>query len=755
MYRLLIWLFAFQVVFTSETAFAFTSNVFRNCNEGGDICFYESTETGRRGDYAFSSQANSSEYVLYFSNQPEYPRQRYITEFKNRNFVSSIGISPEGYVLLSAANATNNGQFLENFTIYNVYPEISQEWRNLADTKKRSIQSNLKRLGFYVGQVDGLFGAGTYSAILGYNAVFNQKIGTSNSRGAATQLLSQIFNHTRFDYKNGRLGTDLDMAIYRDQTVCSLATENSFTTWTARSDLAHWVAEAKRRNLDCGVRNYSGYSDYAICGIAAVGSPKAWSTRTEDAVFVAEAKRRNLECGVGDASRSGTAAGTNACRSNPGSCTDSAICLLATRKNSQGVRVWQSAPYENFVQEAKRRGFDCGVFNYLSYSDQTICNMAAVGSPKAWSTSPEMVGWVTEAKRRNLNCGVGVAVCNYDNTRPCTDVSICGLATRINQGVRYWDTASIAQQAVQEAKGRGLTCDVSLGSPSVEANSCANDPTKCGAVELCIRGSQLSNGERVWRTDTNGKPYAEAARSIGLSCNVTSELKDEVYRVANGTGFFVTAEGHVVTNQHVIEGCNQIQVHSEGRMSPASVLGQDSVNDLALLKTSQVPKGVFLLAENNPQLLDDIIAAGFPFGESVSSTVKVTKGIVSSLSGLGDNSGQIQIDAALQPGNSGGPIVNLQGNVVGVAVAKLDVEKSIESFGAIPENVNFGIKLSSLKTFLNDNNVDYGVGNERGVRNEELGRQITNATVLLSCWMNEASIQTMINQRTLFSAQSN
>lgn len=124
---------------------------------------------------------------------------------------------------------------------------------------------------------------------------------------------------------------------------------------------------------------------------------------------------------------------------------------------------------------------------------------------------------------------------------------------------------------------------------------------------------------------------------------------------------------------------------------------------------------------------------------------------MSSLSGLGDNSGQIQIDAALQPGNSGGPIIDNNGNVVGVSVAKLDVEKSLERFGAIPENVNFGIKLSNLKTFLDDNDVDYEIGNDREIRNSELGKLATEATVLLSCWMTEARYEDMQNQKAMFS----
>ena len=91
--------------------------------------------------------------------------------------------------------------------------------------------------------------------------------------------------------------------------------------------------------------------------------------------------------------------------------------------------------------------------------------------------------------------------------------------------------------------------------------------------------------------------------------------------------------------------------------------------------------------------------------DRVSSSIKFTKGIVSSLSGLGNNYSEIQIDAAIQPGNSGGPIIDEYGNVLGVAVAKLDVVKIVEDYGTLPENVNFGIKASTLMSLLKSHEV--------------------------------------------------
>ena len=156
------------------------------------------------------------------------------------------------------------------------------------------------------------------------------------------------------------------------------------------------------------------------------------------------------------------------------------------------------------------------------------------------------------------------------------------------------------------------------------------------------------------------------------------------------------------------------------------------------------------MRNKNPVLLQEIYVAGYPFGNAVSSSVKVTKGIVSSLSGIGDNFSQIQIDAALQPGNSGGPILDDSGQVIGVAVAKLDLEVSLESFGVVPENTNFGIKSNVLLNLLNSNGVRVPVEKNTSVTKSEIANMITNGTYFLSCWMTSAQIERMKTKKVMF-----
>jgi len=148
--------------------------------------------------------------------------------------------------------------------------------------------------------------------------------------------------------------------------------------------------------------------------------------------------------------------------------------------------------------------------------------------------------------------------------------------------------------------------------------------------------------------------------------------------------------------------------------------------------------------------MQDLIVAGYPFGENFSSTIKFTKGIVSSLAGLGNNYSQIQIDAAIQPGNSGGPIVDENGNAIAVAVAKLSISHVLKNYGVVPENTNFGVKISAVKNLLDGNGIDYSSNQNLSVSKQELAKNVTSSTLYLTCWMDEAQIYKMLKKKLMF-----
>tara|TARA_X000000950_G_scaffold32406_1_gene34925 strand:+ start:3530 stop:4294 length:765 start_codon:yes stop_codon:yes gene_type:complete len=230
-----------------------------------------------------------------------------------------------------------------------------------------------------------------------------------------------------------------------------------------------------------------------------------------------------------------------------------------------------------------------------------------------------------------------------------------------------------------------------------------------------------------------------------------SNVSDMTYKVASGTGFYVSRDGHLITNQHVIDGCKSIRVHSGGKMLDTIKIADDKTNDLALLKTSETPQSVFSLSNESPYPTQEILVAGFPFGDRLSSTLKFTQGIVSSVAGLANNYSQIQIDAALQPGNSGGPIVDELGNVVGVAVAKISMKKILKDYGVIPENTNFGVKVSAVKNLLEGNEVQTDAPNNKKLSRKELSKKMTEGTLFLPCWMTMVQIEKFKTRKVLFS----
>ena len=111
----------------------------------------------------------------------------------------------------------------------------------------------------------------------------------------------------------------------------------------------------------------------------------------------------------------------------------------------------------------------------------------------------------------------------------------------------------------------------------------------------------------------------------------------------------------------------------------------------------------------------------------------------------------MQIDAALQPGNSGGPILDEAGNVVGVAVAKLDLALALEAFDVVPEDTNFGIKSSVLKNFLDANGIETMKASTKSISRTELGKKITDGTLFLSCLMTYAQIEKLRAEKVMFS----
>jgi hypothetical protein len=177
-------------------------------------------------------------------------------------------------------------------------------------------------------------------------------------------------------------------------------------------------------------------------------------------------------------------------------------------------------------------------------------------------------------------------------------------------------------------------------------------------------------------------------------------------RVTSTGSGFVVAKDSVVTNHHVIKDCTAVAIRFGNVTSSAKVAADAAGSDLALLTASQ-PLGLQVAIRASAALGEDATVAGYPLAGLLSTDLVVTSGQVNSLAGLGNDPTMLQVSAPIQPGNSGGPLLDRSGSVVGVVVAKLNVERLAKVTGDMAQNVNFAIKPEVLRLFLDANRVQY------------------------------------------------
>jgi len=209
----------------------------------------------------------------------------------------------------------------------------------------------------------------------------------------------------------------------------------------------------------------------------------------------------------------------------------------------------------------------------------------------------------------------------------------------------------------------------------------------------------------------------------------------------SGTGFVVSPNGHVVTNFHVIDKCVSDlrgSLTGEGATS-LRVVSTDELNDLALLQAHGTSKQPATIRNGPVHSGDGVIAIGFPYHGLLTSDFTVTAGIVNSLSGLLNDTRFLQISAQVQPGNSGGPLLDTSGLVVGVVAEKLNALKFASATGNIPENISFAIKQGALRDFLDNSVVPYKTADaQKELKTAEVASAARAYTMLISCRAKEA-----------------
>jgi S1-C subfamily serine protease len=203
--------------------------------------------------------------------------------------------------------------------------------------------------------------------------------------------------------------------------------------------------------------------------------------------------------------------------------------------------------------------------------------------------------------------------------------------------------------------------------------------------------------------------------------------------VASGSGFLISSLGHILTNNHVVEGCAEVRL-ADGQVT--RVVASDSQNDLAVSESQQKPTAIATFRDvQAPKLGEAVFAVGYPLQGLLASSLSITPGAISALAGIRNDVRFLQITSPVQPGNSGGPLLDDSGNVIGVISSKLDALKIAGITGDIPQNVNFAIKSSLAEAFLEANGIHYAV-KPSNTRSEAtaIAERARNFTVLLECW---------------------
>jgi len=301
---------------------------------------------------------------------------------------------------------------------------------------------------------------------------------------------------------------------------------------------------------------------------------------------------------------------------------------------------------------------------------------------------------------------------------------------KINNAVITKEETLVSQPKNKESLNRNGEAEAieSKDSSDEHFNNQQNNKTK--DRELNQKDDRGSNGQEELSISQE-----ESQEEVEEFIEDSIEEVDDKSGISTGSGFIIS-KNYIVTNNHVVNRCESVFIHSAGNDYSAEVVSTFDENiDIAVLKSSLETQSQIELFNADVKVLDDVFVAGYPFGIDISSDVKINTGSVNALIGYKDDESIIQMDAAIQPGNSGGPIVNISGHLVGVAVYKLDAEKIFDAYGAFPENMSFGIKGSALQHFLEKESIPFFVanGDPEEMERELLVDMLAKNTVIVSC----------------------
>ncbi len=390
-----------------------------------------------------------------------------------------------------------------------------------------------------------------------------------------------------------------------------------------------------------------------------------------------------------------------------------------------------------------------------------IAGLSAILGANAASAQASLV-----IDRERVDAGQGWAVGFSEGGSGCIATARYKDGTRVWLGVsarsgRYIAFSNPAWRSIVEGGGYEVRMLAGGSSWRVETEGLllTDGPTiisrniKLEVLEDIAHASSFSlelAGRKIFGGELSG-----SRRALNLAFQCFERNKSEAERIAanrsptpnsrpnsgppqmagNGTGFFVRSDGLILTNEHVTKGCRSIMVGVPGNeFTTAAVKATDAVNDLTLLKIAAGPSAVPSF-RTSLKMGEGVAVFGYPLSNYVATAGNFTMGYISAQAGLANDTREYQISAPVQPGNSGGPMIDHMGNVVGIINSKLNALSVALKQGDIPQNINFAIKASVALNFLETNGITLQApAASKKLEPTELAEHLRSFSVKVDCY---------------------
>jgi hypothetical protein len=353
--------------------------------------------------------------------------------------------------------------------------------------------------------------------------------------------------------------------------------------------------------------------------------------------------------------------------------------------NGLGVRQ-DNAEAVKWFRKAADQGFALAQFNL------GVCYASGAGVKQ---DAGEAVKWWLKAAEQGLpNAEFNVGSCyGFGN----------GVTQNYSEAVKWFRMS--ANQGVADAQyclgvcyfnGNGVIKDYIEADKWINLASAQGDEVAKKILsydEQFMTPEQIAEGQQLAR---QFKPSKQLESGSLVSQKDVADSRP----FATGTGFFITDDGYLISNYHVVKDATKVRLLTGAGLIDVTVVKVDAANDLALLKAAGRFAPLPVAASRGVKLGGTVATVGFPNIGMQGFAPKLAKGEIASLSGAADDARYFQISVPVQPGNSGGALVDEHGNVVGVVSAKLDALVALAASGSLPENVNYAVKSSFLLSFL-------------------------------------------------------